>query len=151
VGGFTINLITLSSNNSTRGSLTNFDPTASYTGASAWMIASAATITGFDPNRFNFNDSLFVGASGTFAIEQRALDGGGQGLFVTYAGGGAAVPEPGTWAAGGVLLLLAAVARRRASATKLPMAPVRELLALFSRNSAVFSLILHSVIFFFLP
>jgi autotransporter-associated beta strand protein len=125
VGGFTINLITLSSNNSTRGSLTNFDPTASYTGASAWMIANAATITGFDPNKFNFNDSLFVGATGTFAIEQRALDGGGQGLFVTYAGGGAAVPEPGTWAAGGLLAVLAAgAAWRRKMRTKsvLPVA-----------------------------
>jgi len=39
---------------------------------------------------------------------------GNNDLFLNYTGAGAAVPEPGTWAAGGLLLALAALARRRA-------------------------------------
>jgi fibronectin-binding autotransporter adhesin len=108
-GGFTINLITLSSNNSTPGSLTNFDPTANYTGASAWMIASATTITGFEAGDFTLNSSGFVGATGTFAIEHRS----GEGLFITYSGGSEAIPEPGTWAAAVLLAGAAGYVRWR--------------------------------------
>jgi MYXO-CTERM domain-containing protein len=77
------------------------------------MIASAATITGFNSSLFTLNNSLFVGATGTFAIEQRSIDGG-QGLFVTYSGGGSEpIPEPGTWAAAALLALAAGYVRRR--------------------------------------
>ena len=98
-GGFTINLVTLQADNSTQGALTDFDPNANYTN---WLIASAPTISGFSTNLFNLDSSLFDGATGTFAIEQRAIDGG-QGLFLTYNGGGAPIPEPGTWAAAALL------------------------------------------------
>jgi MYXO-CTERM domain-containing protein len=109
-GGFTINLITLQANNATRGALTGFDPTASYTGPSAWMIASAPTITGFEANDFTLNSSLFVGATGTFAIEHR----NGEGLFLTYSGGGSEpIPEPGTWAAAALLAGAAGYVRWR--------------------------------------
>jgi hypothetical protein len=77
------------------------------------MIASAPTISGFVASEFNLNSGLFVGASGTFAIEQRAITGG-QGLFVTYtAGGGQPVPEPGTWAAAALLAGAAGYVRWR--------------------------------------
>jgi autotransporter-associated beta strand protein len=99
-GGFTINLITLQGDNNTQGALTGFDPATNY--ATGWMIASAPTINGFDANLFTLNTGGFVGATGTFAIEQRAV-GGDQGLFITYAGGGQPVPEPGTWAAAAML------------------------------------------------
>jgi len=98
-GGFTINLITLQGDNATQGALTGFNPTASYTD---WMIASAPTITGFIASEFSLNSSLFVGATGTFAIEERAITGG-EGLFITYTAGAQPVPEPGTWAAAAML------------------------------------------------
>jgi autotransporter-associated beta strand protein len=105
-GGFTINLITLTTDNSTPGPLNEFNAATNY---SNWLIASAPTISGFSANLFTLNTSSFVGATGIFAIEQRGGD-----LFLTYTGAAAAVPEPGTWAAGGLLLALAALARRRA-------------------------------------
>jgi fibronectin-binding autotransporter adhesin len=108
--GFTINLITLTSGNSAQGALSGFSPTATYTN---WMIASAPSITGFTASEFNLNSSLFVGATGTFAIEQRAITGG-QGLFVTYSGGGSEpIPEPGTWAAAALLAGAAGYVRWR--------------------------------------
>ncbi|MFM8886034.1 MAG: PEP-CTERM sorting domain-containing protein, partial [Chthoniobacterales bacterium] len=107
--GFTINLITLSGL-TTQGALAGFTPTATYTN---WLIASAPTISGFSAGNINLNSSLFVGATGTFGIEQRAY-GGGQGLFVTYnGGGGAPVPEPGTWAAAALLAGAAGYVRWR--------------------------------------
>jgi len=107
-GGFTINLITLQSNNSTPGALDNFDATADYTGASAWMIASAPSINGFDASLFTLNTAGFSGATGTFAIEQRSGD-----LFLTYTGGGQPIPEPGTWAAAALLAGAAGYVRWR--------------------------------------
>lgn len=111
-GGYTINLITLS-DPTTQGALAGFAPTATYTN---WLIASASGIVGFEAGDFSLDSALFVGATGTFGIEQRAI-AGGQGLFLTYTGGGAPIPEPGTWAA--ALLLLGGVAllrhRRRAA------------------------------------
>jgi MYXO-CTERM domain-containing protein len=112
-GGFTINLITLQTDNSTQGALGNpaFDGSADY--LTGWMIASAPTITGFLASEFNLNSSLFVGATGTFAIEQRNIDGG-EGLFITYtAGGGEPIPEPGTWAAAALLAGAAGYVRWR--------------------------------------
>jgi fibronectin-binding autotransporter adhesin len=105
--GFTINLITLQADATTSGALTGFNPLSSYNN---WLIAQAPTITGFVASRFLLNDAGFVGAAGTFGIEQRAVSGG-QGLFLTYS---PAVPEPGTWAAGALLLGVGwLVARRR--------------------------------------
>jgi autotransporter-associated beta strand protein len=110
-GGFTINLITLQSNNTTQGALTGFNASTSY--PTGWMIASAPTITGFVASEFNLNKNLFVGGSGTFAIEQRAITGG-QGLFITYNGGGSEpIPEPGTWAAAALLAGAAGYVRWR--------------------------------------
>ena len=107
-GGFTINLITLQSNNSTPGALTDFDPAADYIGDSAWMIASAPDIEGFDAGDFTLNASGFVGANGIFALEQRGGD-----LFLTYTGGGEPIPEPGTWAAAALLAGAAGYVRWR--------------------------------------
>jgi autotransporter-associated beta strand protein len=110
-GGFTINLITLTDNNTTQGALTGFTASTSY--PTGWMIASAPTITGFVASEFNLNKNLFVGGSGTFAIEQRAITGG-QGLFITYNGGGSEpIPEPGTWAAAALLAGAAGYVRWR--------------------------------------
>jgi autotransporter-associated beta strand protein len=111
-GGFTINLITLQTDNSRQGALGNPAFNGSSNNLTGWMIASAPTITGFLASDFNFNSSLFVGATGTFAIEQRAITGG-QGLFVTYTGGAAPVPEPGTWAAAALLAGAAGYVRWR--------------------------------------
>ena len=97
-GGYTINLITLS-DPTTQGALAGFTPTATYTN---WLIASASGIDGFEAGDFSFDSAMFVGATGTFGIEQRAILGG-QGLFLTYTGGGAPIPEPGTWAAAALL------------------------------------------------
>ena len=97
-GGYTINLITLS-DPTTQGALAGFAPTATYTN---WLIASASGIDGFEAGDFSLDSALFVGATGTFGIEQRAI-AGGQGLFLTYTGGGAPIPEPGTWAAAALL------------------------------------------------
>ncbi len=111
-GGFTINLITLQADATTPGALTGFNPLSSYNN---WLIAQAPTITGFVASRFLLNDAGFVGAAGTFGIEQRAVSGG-QGLFLTYS---PAVPEPGTWIGGALLLGVAAlVAHRRRRTAK---------------------------------
>ena len=107
-GGYTINLITLSGP-STQGALADFNSATNY---SNWLIASAPTISGFNANLFNLDSSLFVGATGAFAIEQRAITGG-QGLFLTYTGGGQPIPEPSTWAAAALLAGCAALLRRR--------------------------------------
>jgi autotransporter-associated beta strand protein len=110
-GGFTINLITLQGDNNTQGALTGFNPATNY--ATGWMIASASSISGFNASEFNINKNLFVSGSGTFAIEQRAISGG-QGLFVTYTGGGSEpIPEPGTWAAAALLAGAAGYVRWR--------------------------------------
>jgi autotransporter-associated beta strand protein len=117
-GGFTINLITLQGDNNTQGALTGFNPATNY--ATGWMIASASSISGFNASEFNINKNLFVSGSGTFAIEQRAISGG-QGLFVTYTGGGSEpIPEPGTWAAAALLAGAAGYVRwrRRKEQTK---------------------------------
>ena len=106
--GYTVNLISLSGW-SERGALTGFDPAASY---SNWLITSATTISGFQAGDFKLNSDLFVGATGTFAIEQRAITGG-DGLFLTYTGGGQPIPEPSTWAAAALLAGCAALLRRR--------------------------------------
>jgi autotransporter-associated beta strand protein len=110
-GGFTINLITLQGNNATQGALAGFNANTNY---SDWLIARAPSITGFVASEFSLNSTLFSGATGTFAIEQRAVSGG-QGLFVTYVsgGGGAPIPEPGTWAAAALLAGAAAYVRLR--------------------------------------
>jgi MYXO-CTERM domain-containing protein len=110
-GGFRIDLITLTTDNSTRGALDNFNPTADY--LTGWMIARAPTITGFLASEFDIFSGDFVGATGTFAIEQRNLDGGGQGLFITYTSGSEAIPEPGTWAAAALLAGAAGYVRWR--------------------------------------
>jgi hypothetical protein len=108
-GGFTINLITLQTNNSTQGALGNPAFDGSSSNLTGWMIASASSIVGFNANNFTLNSSLFVGATGTFAIEERT-----GGLFVTYtAGGGQPVPEPGTWAAAALLAGAAGYVRWR--------------------------------------
>ena len=109
-GGFTINLITLQSDNLTTGILAGFNPAATYTN---WMIARAPQITGFDAGLFTLNASAFSGASGTFRLEERSLSGA-SGLFVVYEGNGVEpIPEPGTWAAAALLALVAYLRWRR--------------------------------------
>jgi autotransporter-associated beta strand protein len=110
---FNINLWSLSGLPDTTGLATGFDATQNY----SWKILDAAGITGsFNTNLFTINTGAingtggFTGATGLFSL---AMDSNND-LFLSYTGAGAAVPEPGTWAAGGLLLVLAALARRRA-------------------------------------
>jgi autotransporter-associated beta strand protein len=110
---FNINLWSLSGLPDTTGPVAGFDATQNY----SWMILASGALTGtFNTNLFNINTSAingtggFTGATGLFSL---AMDGNND-LFLNYTGAGAAVPEPGTWAAGGLLLALAAFARRRA-------------------------------------
>jgi hypothetical protein len=108
---FNINLWSLSGLPDTTGLATGFDATQNY----SWKILDSVGITAsFNTNLFNINTGAingtggFVGAMGLFALEVNSND-----LFLTYTGAGAAVPEPGTWAAGGLLLVLAAGAAQR--------------------------------------
>ncbi len=106
---FTINLITLS-DSTTRGALAGFDPSATYTN---WMIARAGTITGFNASLFNLSTAAFSNTiTGTFGITNGTY-GGDQALFLTYTGGGAPIPEPGTWAAAALLVATAVFMRWR--------------------------------------
>ncbi len=112
---FNINLWSLSGLPDTTGAVAGFDAAQNY----SWMILASGGLSGtFNTNLFNINTSAingtggFVGATGLFSL---AVDGNND-LFLNYTGAGAAVPEPGTWAAGGLLLVLAAFARRRAKA-----------------------------------
>ena len=107
---FNINLWSLSGLPETSGALAGFDTTQNY----SWKILDSVGITGsFNTNLFNINTSAvngtggFVGATGLFALELNSND-----LFLTYTGtGGAAVPEPGTWAAAALLALGAGYVR----------------------------------------
>ena len=110
---FNINLWSLAGLPDATGAVAGFDATQNY----SWMILASGGLSGtFNTNLFNINTSAingtggFVGATGLFSLE---VDGNND-LFLNYTGAAAAVPEPGTWAAGGLLLVLAALARRRA-------------------------------------
>lgn len=108
VGGFTIFLTSLNTNNSP-GIAFGFNPMNTYTN---WLIASAPTITGFVATNFTLDTNSFFGADGEFFIEQRAA-GLNQGLYIVYQ---PSVPEPGTWAAGflcAIILLITAYSRRK--------------------------------------
>lgn len=113
-GGYTINLITLQSDNSTPGSLVDFDPDADY---SDWLIARAPTVTGFSANLFTLNSASFVGATGTFGITLLDI-AGDDGIFLTYTAPVAGVPEPGTWAAAVLLLAVAVCWNRKRRAAR---------------------------------
>ncbi len=109
--GFTINLITLS-DSTTPGPMTNFNSSSSY----SWMIARAATITGFSASLFNVYAGAFSNSySGTFGITNGLYESD-QALFLTYRSGSAPIPEPGTWAAAALLAAGAAFIRRRRKA-----------------------------------
>jgi autotransporter-associated beta strand protein len=100
VGGFTIFLTSLTTNN-TPGATFGFNPLSTYTN---WLIASATNITGFSAANFTINTNSFVGAGGgEFGIEWRTSPGN-QGLYLMYQ---PSVPEPGTWAAAAVCALIA--------------------------------------------
>jgi len=106
---FTINIFSLSGLPDTQGVLAGFNPSADY----AWSILSAANpIGGFNPAHIALNTSAFTNSNslngGVFSLEAQ-----GSQLFLVYDGvGGAAVPEPGTWATA-VILLAAATLRFR--------------------------------------
>jgi autotransporter-associated beta strand protein len=96
------------------GNALNFDNTQNYT----WTILTAATgINGFAADKFNIN----LGAANGTAGFANALGGGtfslltsGNNLNLMFtAAGGAAVPEPGTWAAAALLVGGAAFMRWR--------------------------------------
>jgi T5SS/PEP-CTERM-associated repeat protein/autotransporter-associated beta strand protein len=96
------------------GDALNFDNTQNYT----WTILTAATgINGFAADKFNIN----LGAANGTAGFANALGGGtfslltsGNNLNLMFtAAGGAAVPEPGTWAAAALLIGGAAFMRWR--------------------------------------
>jgi T5SS/PEP-CTERM-associated repeat protein/autotransporter-associated beta strand protein len=96
------------------GDALNFDNTQNYT----WTILTAATgINGFAADKFNIN----LGAANGTAGFANALGGGtfslltsGNNLNLMFtAAGGAAVPEPGTWAAAALLVGGAAFMRWR--------------------------------------
>ena len=107
---FNINLWSLSGLPDTTGIVAGFDATQNY----SWKILASGGLTGtFNTSLFNISTAAvngrggFTGATGLFSL---ALDGNND-LFLNYSGVGAAVPEPGTWAAAG-LLVAAAVLRR---------------------------------------
>ena len=109
---FNINLWSLSGLPDTTGLATGFDATQNY----SWKILSSVGLsTTFNAAFFTINTNAingtggFVGATGIFSL---AVDGNDD-LFLSYAGGGAPVPEPGTWAVAALLALGAAYARRR--------------------------------------
>jgi hypothetical protein len=96
------------------GDALNFDNTQNYT----WTILTAATgINGFAADKFNIN----LGAANGTAGFANALGGGSFSLLTSgnnlnlmfTAAGGAAVPEPGTWAAAALLVGGAAFMRWR--------------------------------------
>jgi autotransporter-associated beta strand protein len=107
---FNINLWSLSGLPDTSGALAGFDATQNY----SWMILASSGLTGtFNTNLFNINTAAvngtggFAGGTGLFSLE---VDENND-LFLNYTGGGAAVPEPGTWAA--AALLAAGIGLRR--------------------------------------
>ncbi len=109
---FNINLWSLSGLPDTSGAVAGFNATQNY----SWMILASGGLSGtFNTNLFNINTSAingtggFVGATGLFSL---ALDSNND-LFLNYTGAGAAVPEPGTWAAAALLVGGAAFARWR--------------------------------------
>jgi hypothetical protein len=115
---FNINLWSLSGiAPDANGPALNFDPNQSYT----WTILTAAGgISGFTgSSQFDINIGAFNGTGGfanalnggSFSIAQ-SLDGKDLNLVFTAAGG-AAVPEPGTWAAAALLVGGAAFLRWR--------------------------------------
>jgi T5SS/PEP-CTERM-associated repeat protein len=115
---FNINLWSLSAiTPDASGNALNFDPNQNYT----WTILTAAGgISGFTgSSQFDINIGAFNGTGGfanalnggSFSIAQ-SLDGKDLNLVFTAAGG-AAVPEPGTWAAAALLVGGAAFMRWR--------------------------------------
>lgn len=109
---FNINLWSLSGLPETTGPATGFDATQNY----SWMILASVGVTNaFDSSFFNINTNAvngtggFTGATGVFSL---SLDGNND-LFLNYAGAGAPVPEPGTWAAAALLAGGAAFVRWR--------------------------------------
>jgi fibronectin-binding autotransporter adhesin len=114
---FNINLWSLQSTGpDVIGAVTGFVNTQNYT----WKIATAAGgITGFNSSHFNLNTGANNGTGGfanalnggSFSLAQ-SLDGNDLNLVFTAAGG-AAVPEPGTWAAAALLAGAAAFMRWR--------------------------------------
>ncbi len=109
---FNINVLSLGNDNSTPGALTGFNNAASY----QWKIASfTGGISGsFLTNRFTVNLAGFTNynsiGGGLFSL---ALGEGDTALFLNYEGGGAPIPEPGTWAAAALLACCAFLLRRR--------------------------------------
>jgi hypothetical protein len=112
---FNINLWSLQSAGPEVGGLAaNFDNTQNYT----WTILTAAGgINGFSADKFNINLGSTNGTGGfinslgggTFTLVQNGNDLN----LVFTAAGGAAVPEPGTWAAAALLAGGAALMRWR--------------------------------------
>ena len=109
---FNINVLSLSNDNSTPGALAGFNNASNY----QWKIASfTGGISGsFLTNRFTVNLAGFTNynsiGGGLFSL---ALGEGDTALFLNYAGGGAPIPEPGTWAAAALLACCAFLLRRR--------------------------------------
>jgi autotransporter-associated beta strand protein len=121
---FNINLWSLGTLPDTTGAVAGFDATQTY----SWKILASvglSTNSIFNAAYFNINTSAingtggFVGATGLFSLE---LDGNND-LFLNYTGAGAAVPEPGTWAA--AVMLVAAAGLRRALRRKAAFAAHR--------------------------
>jgi hypothetical protein len=113
---FNINLWSLSSTSpaDVNGAVPGFNNTQGYT----WKIATAAGgIDGFNSSYFNLNTGSNNGTGGfanelgggTFSLAQSGNDLN----LVFTAAGGAAVPEPGTWAAAALLVGGAAFMRWR--------------------------------------
>lgn len=117
---FNINLWSLSATNpDSSGVAVNFNAAQTY----SWKILAATNISGtFNTNLFTINTGAFngtagfAGASGLFSL---ALDGNND-LFLNYAPGAQAVPEPGTWAAAAVLVAAGYARWRRRRAVSQP-------------------------------
>ena len=112
---FNINLLSLSATNSA-GALANWSKTGNY----SWQILSASNaIANFNTNYFNINTAGFSAyndiSGGSFKLE---LGDNDKSLFLTYTGGGAPIPEPGTWAAAALLASGAGLLQWRRRAEK---------------------------------
>ncbi|WP_218932473.1 PEP-CTERM sorting domain-containing protein [Adhaeretor mobilis] len=84
---FHLNVISLDDNGD-EGAIENFDPTQNY----EWLIASAASISGFDPTATRIDTTKFSAESSLPYQERLSLRVEGGDLILVYQ-----VPEPSSW------------------------------------------------------
>ena len=85
------------------GTIENFDPNRSY----QWLIATAGSMTGFDPSHFQIDTSRFVGSNPLLPDSRFSVSTADNHLFLNYQ-----IPEPSTLALTLATLCLIAIRRR---------------------------------------